>query len=162
MSWTLFQPIRRYRWPLGSFLETKCPPVSQIYNCRDIVAHDENIGILEGILEGLGAKPDGFQVLFYWEFHDIDMQSFHVSRPPLKLSICPYVCSNPHNLSVCVCRYTSICGVYNGIPLWRSVRVLHNIMEAQVQRVISGLRPPFVRVELRGSDTHPAVWNQLI
>ena len=36
----------------------------------------------------------------------------------------------------CVSRHTSICGVPNGIPLWRFVRVIHPQMESQVQRVI--------------------------
>ena len=55
-------------------LETQCP---QIGNGRAIAAHNGNIWVLEGILEGLETKPDRMQ------FQHIDMQIFHGCGPPL-------------------------------------------------------------------------------
>ena len=71
-----FGPFAGIDGHAAHLLRPSAPLISQIGNDRDIVTHNVNIGVLEGILEGLETKPDHMQ------FQRIDVQIFHGRRPP--------------------------------------------------------------------------------
>ena len=125
VAWTVFRPIRRYRGPYGTSVETECPLIFHIGNGRDIVAHNGNIGVWS--VSSKAWRPSQIAFSSSTLMCRSSMATDHLPEVVISTMFAP----QPTALES-VKRNASISGVPNGIPLWRFVRILHQRMDSWV------------------------------